>query len=217
MVRGIGAVMNRTLLAAAVVVAAAAWWWTQGEEEGGGVLPEVLDGAAQAVDAITGGVMKLSEMARVSAAVLQDRNVKAFLQVIRKGEGTGDAGGYSRLFGGGTFASFADHPRITVRRSGYTSTAAGAYQFLQSTWDETRRIMGLTSFSPASQDLGAVGRIAARGALADVIAGRLEAAIKKCAKEWASLPYSPYGQPVISMSTARAVFAGAGGDEAGIA
>jgi muramidase (phage lysozyme) len=206
--------MNRTLLAAAVVVLAAAWWWTKDEDESGGdALPGVLEDAVEAVDAITGGVMKLSAMGRVSPAVLSDRNVQAFLRVIRRGEGTGDEGGYRRLFGGGTFASFADHPRVTVKKSGYTSTAAGAYQFLKGTWDETSRAMGLDSFSPANQDLGAVGRIAARGALADVIAGRLEEAVKKCAKEWASLPYSTYGQPVISMATARNVFASAGGYE----
>lgn len=209
--------MNGTLIAAAVVVAAAAWWWSQDEDEddtGGDALPGVLEGAASAVDAITGGVMKLSAMSRVTASTLADRNVKAFLMVIRRGEGTSDAGGYMRLFGGGKFASYSDHPRVKVSKSGYTSTAAGAYQFLSSTWDETARIMHLVTFSPASQDLAAVGRIAARGALADVIAGRLEEAIRKCAKEWASLPFSPYGQPVISMSTARAVFASAGGDEA---
>jgi muramidase (phage lysozyme) len=206
--------MNRTLLAAAVVVLAAAWWWTKDEDEpGGDALPGVLEDAVEAVDAITGGVMKLSAMGRVSPAVLSDRNVQAFLRVIRRGEGTADEGGYRRLFGGGTFASFEDHPRVTVKKSGYTSTAAGAYQFLKGTWDETSRAMGLDSFSPANQDLGAVGRIAARGALADVIAGRLEEAVKKCAKEWASLPYSPYGQPVISMATARGVFASAGGFE----
>lgn len=206
--------MNRTLLAAAVVVLAAAWWWTKDEDEpGGDALPGVLEDAVEAVDAITGGVMKLSAMGRVSPGVLSDRNVQAFLRVIRRGEGTADEGGYRRLFGGGTFASFADHPRVLVKKSGYNSTAAGAYQFLASTWDETRRAMGLKDFSPASQDLGAVGLIARRGALADVIAGRLEEAIKKCGKEWASLPYSPYGQPVISMATARGVFANAGGYE----
>lgn len=206
--------MNKTLLAAAVVVLAAAWWWTKDEDEAGGdALPDVLEDAVEAVDAITGGVMKLSAMGRVSRGVLSDRNVQAFLRVIRRGEGTADEGGYRRLFGGATFASFADHPRTLVNKSGYKSTAAGAYQFLASTWDETARIMGLGDFSPANQDLGAVGRIAARGALADVIAGRLEEAVKKCAKEWASLPYSPYGQPVISMATARGVFASAGGYE----
>lgn len=207
--------MNRTLLAAAVVVAAAAWWWGRDEDDqGGDALPGVLEDAATAVDELTGGVMKLSAMARVTRADLQDANVQAFLRVIRRGEGTADEGGYRRLFGGGTFTSYADHPRTLVKKGGYSSTAAGAYQFLSSTWDETRRIMKLPDFSPASQDFGAVGLIAKRGALADVKAGRLEEAIRKCALEWASLPFSPYGQPTISLATAQAVFASAGGEEA---
>ena len=102
--------------------------------------------------------------------------------------------------------SYADHPRITVNKSGYSSSAAGAYQFIISSWDETKTIMGLKDFSPANQDLAAVGRIMARGALDDVKAGRFEAALKKCAREWASLPGSPYGQPVISLETARSVY-----------
>jgi len=213
--------MNRTLLAAAVVVAAAAWWWwgqdkgehEYEEEEGGDALPGILEEAVTAVDQITGGVMKLSAMSRVTAYDLQDRNVLAFLRVIRRGEGTADEGGYKRLFGGGTFASFADHPRVLVKKNGYSSTAAGSYQFLSRTWDMTQELMKLPDFSPASQDKGAVGLIAYRGALADVKAGRLEAAIGKCAYEWASLPGSPYGQPRISMATARQVFLAAGGTE----
>lgn len=212
--------MNRTLLAAAVVVVAAAWWWGREEEvfedetePDSDALPGFLEDAATAVDQITGGVMTLSAMSRVTAYDLQDRNVQAFLRVIRRGEGTADDGGYKRIFGGGTFTSFADHPRVLVVKSGYRSTAAGAYQFIQSTWDQTRKVMKLPDFSPASQDKGAVGLIAMRGALADVKAGRLEAAIRKCGLEWASLPFSPYGQPVISMDTARKVFASAGGME----
>ena len=88
----------------------------------------------------------------------------------------------------------------------WTSTAAGAYQFLARVWDETARIMGLGDFSPGNQDLAAVGRIAARGALPDVLAGRFESAVRKCAWEWASLPGSPYGQPTISMERAKAIY-----------
>ncbi|MBI1623928.1 glycoside hydrolase family 104 protein [Comamonas sp. EJ-4] len=155
-------------------------------------------------------------MSRVTAADLNHPNVRALLRVIRRGEGTVDEAGYRRIFGGQLFEGFADHPRIAVTktmRNGkrITSTAAGAYQFLSSTWDETARIMGLRGFSPANQDLGAVGRIAARNALEDIKAGRFEVAVKKIAWEWASMPGSPYGQPVISMDTARAVYVEAGG------
>lgn len=174
--------------------------------------------AAAASDSLTEvfNMLRLSNMRGLSPSLLQDKNIAALLRVIRTGEGTADAAGYSRIFGGDHFEGFADHPRRTVcktLRSGgrLCSTAAGAYQFLSSTWDETARIMALPDFSPASQDLAALGRIAARGALADVQAGRLEIALQKISKEWASLPGSPYGQPTISLDRARSVYVMAGG------
>lgn len=161
---------------------------------------------------VTGGFfMKTSAMKTVTAADLNNKNVQAFLKVIRQGEGTSDANGYRRIFGGQLFTGWADHPRITVKKSGYTSSAAGAYQFIISTWDETRRMMGLRDFTPASQDLGAVGRIAARGALDDVKAGRFDLAVRKCAREWASLPYSPYGQPTLTIQKATNTYLASGG------
>lgn len=175
------------------------------------VLTGATESAAEFVDNITGGVLKVSAMSRVNPLDLNHPNVRALLAVIRRGEGTADENGYRRIFGGQLFTDFKDHPRITVRKSGYTSTAAGAYQFIVSSWDETKRIMNLPDFSPRSQDLAALGRIVARGALADVKAGRFDEAIRKIAREWASLPGSPYGQPTISWDTARAVFASAGG------
>lgn len=171
----------------------------------------VTQGAAEVIDSLTGGSLKLSNMSRVTAADVAHPNVRALLRVIRRGEGTADEAGYRRIFGGQLFEGFADHPRIKVTKGRYTSTAAGAYQALSSTWDETARIMGLGSFSPANQDKFAVGRIAARNALEDIKAGRFETAIKKISWEWASMPGSPYGQPVISMDTARAVYVDAGG------
>lgn len=176
------------------------------------ILTDATQTAAGFIDEWTGGMMKVSNMAKVPRSALGNPNVQAMLRVIRAGEGTADEAGYKRIFGGQLFESFADHPRIKVSKSGYTSTAAGAYQFLISSWDETKRIMGLPDFSPASQDLAAVGRIAARGALDDVIAGRFDVAIRKIAREWASMPGSPYGQPTISLDRARSIFASAGGD-----
>lgn len=161
------------------------------------------------------GLMRVSNMRKVSPDILGNANVQAMLRVIRNGEGTADAGGYSRLFGGGQFSGFADHPRITVRRSGYSSTAAGAYQMLSSTWDETAAMMNLPDFSPRSQDLAAVGRIAARNALPDVLAGRFAQAIAKINREWASLPGSPYGQPTVSMNQALNIFLAYGGQDTG--
>ena len=174
-------------------------------------LSNALNPITDFLDYATGGILKLSNMRQVSEADLQNKNVQAMLRVIRTGEGTNDANGYRRIFGGQLFTSYADHPRVSVTKNGYTSTAAGAYQAIISTWDETAAIMGLKDFSPASQDLYAVGRIAARGALDDVKAGRFSVAIAKIAQEWASMPGSPYGQPVITLDKAKQVFASNGG------
>lgn len=157
-------------------------------------------------DGLTMGIFNLSNMNLAKPAMLAIPNVRAFLATIRKGEGTSDSAGYGRIFGGRMFTDFSHHPNILVKASGISSTAAGAYQFLYSTWLETSKAMGLKDFSPASQDLAALGRIAARGALDDVIQGRFYSAIKKCGKEWASLPYSPYGQPVQTIAGAQKVY-----------
>ena len=210
------------LIAASGLLLAGAYWYlkqNQGEtvnsdnttSDAEDILNGTAQTAAQFIDGATGGILKISAMANVSPAILQNANVQAILRVIRTGEGTADSGGYSRLFGGGTFSSFADHPRQKVTRWGLTSTAAGAYQFLASSWDETKRAMGLKDFSPASQDLAAVGRLAMRGALNDVLEGRFTTAIRKINKEWASLPGSPYGQRTMQFSAALAIYEGTGG------
>ncbi len=183
--------------------------WGDGLAELQGLLETPVEAVAEQIDGATG--MSISRMANVTDAQVNHPNVRAMLRVIRRGEGTADDAGYRRIFGGQLFTSFADHPRIRVTASGYTSTAAGAYQFLASTWDETRRIMKLSDFSPANQDRAAVGRLVYRRALEDVIAGRFDAAIRKIGREWASMPGSPYGQPVISMQTAQNTYAQAGG------
>ena len=133
---------------------------------------------------------------------LADANVQAFLRMTRFCEGTADDDGYRRMVGGGEFDSFADHPRklIPVSRYGIKSSAAGAFQFLEKTWDEMAALYKLPDFSPESQDLAAIGLIHRRGALEDVLAGRIESAIKKCNKEWASFHGSPYGQRTVALS-----------------
>lgn len=177
--------------------------------EAEGLVTDITEGAAQAVESVTS--FKISRMGTVNRALLNHPNMRAMFAVIRQGEGTSDAGGYSRLFGGGQFQGFADHPRVVVKRSGYKSSAAGAYQALAKVWDETKRMMQLPDFTPASQDLFALGRIAARGAVDDVIAGRFDAAVKKLGKEWASLPGSPHGQPTKTIAQARSAYVANGG------
>lgn len=168
----------------------------------------LLDDEPSFIDEIMSTTKNL--IVSVDQNTLLDANVQAFLRLIRTGEGTLSNNGYRTMFGGRLFDSYADHPRVTVKASGYTSTAAGAYQFLSKTWDEMADKYDLPDFSPHSQDIAALGLIKRRGALVDVIEGRLRTAINKCNKEWASLPGSPYGQPTLTYAKAAQVLSQAG-------
>ncbi len=149
----------------------------------------------------------------LEAAALEP-NVKAFLRAIRLGEGTSDDLGYRRVVGGGEFpAPPWRHPqrRVWLPRYAVYSTAAGAYQFLARTWAEVADRYKLEDFSPENQDLGAIALVHRRGALEDVIAGRIEDAIGKCKLEWASLPGSTYGQRTEKLADVLAEYEANGG------
>ena len=130
---------------------------------------------------------------------------RALLNTIRYAEGTWKNGrdlGYRTLYGGGLFQDLSRHPERTVVRR-YTSAAAGAYQFLPSTWQETARALNLPSFAPKHQDQAALHLVKKRGALQEVDRhGLTRAAMNRLAPEWASFPThagrSAYGQPVKS-------------------
>jgi lysozyme len=144
---------------------------------------------------------------------LSNANVQAFLRVIRYAEGTAGANGYRTMFTGKLFDNgYVDHPRQKNCAGNLCSTAAGAYQFLATTWDYLRLRLNLKDFSPLSQDMAAVELIREKGALEDVIAGRFENAIAKTNKVWASLPGSPYGQPTKTMAELKTKFNYYGGN-----
>lgn len=201
------------IIAAGTLAAAAYVWWTNSQATAADTGSDGTDstdtGTTGIFEDMTSAVSNV--FTSVSGAV-SDPNVRAFLMMIRIGEGTAGADGYTKFFGGSHFSDLSKHPNVAHTGGGYTSTAAGAYQFLYSTWQQIAAQYGLPDFSPASQDIGAVALIKQQGALADVMAGRIATAIRKCNRIWASLAGSPYGQPTLTMADDLANFVNAGGN-----
>jgi muramidase (phage lysozyme) len=125
------------------------------------------------------------------------RNIRAFLDTLAYAEGTDDR--YNYIFTHATFESYADHPRKRKCAGKLCSNASGRYQFLSDTWDGLAPGLGLTDFTPPSQDKAVVETIRRSGAFRNVSkASKYEEfteALRKLNGVWASLPGSPYGQP----------------------
>ena len=136
---------------------------------------------------------------------------RALLNTIRFAEGTWRQGkdeGYRVMFGGSLFSDMSRHPNRTIHRWPYSSAAAGAYQFLPTTWQMAKKALKLRDFKPASQDQAAIFLIRRRGALALADRGVLTPELThKLAPEWASFPklsgQSYYGQPVRSFRSLK--------------
>jgi len=140
---------------------------------------------------------------------LKNANVKAFLQMITWAEG----GGYDFKYGAVAgrkndpwrFTDFSTHPG---KGSDHKTTAAGAYQITIDTWkDHGIKVMGLSDFSPGTQDLIAVNILRRLKALDALIDGNFSGAMNQASKPWAALaqgpgegnrypkqPYKPYDQ-----------------------
>ena len=148
-------------------------------------------------------IAKPAAAPRLPFAITPER--RALLDTIRYAEGTWRGGrpeGYRVIYGGSLCSSLRRHPEQTVHRR-YTSAAAGAYQFLPSTWKAVAKTLKLTNFEAPSQDMAALYLVQRRGVLANLDRHGLNApTLAALAKEWASLPNrrgaSHYGQPVKS-------------------
>ena len=130
--------------------------------------------------------------------LLNNPNVRKMLDLIANAEGVKH--GYNTAFGNQRFESLAQHPNIRKQfkqtdGKSNTTTAAGRYQFLNSTWQSLAKQYGLRDFSAQNQDLGALALIAQKGALKNVVNGDYQGAVGKLGSTWASLPSSPYAQP----------------------
>lgn len=141
-------------------------------------------------------------MAKELESYLDNKNVQAFLGLIRDTEGTAKGADPYRVYGGSAKNQIKDLSKPDFKRWGFTQTdgkkntssASGAYQFLERTWNSLAKQHGLTDFSPRSQDLGAIALLKQSGALDAILKGDFDAAVKKANRTWASLPGSPYAQ-----------------------
>ena len=131
---------------------------------------------------------------------------RAWLRTTRYAEG---GKGYNIMFGGSTFQGTA-HPRRVNTAGGYSSDAAGAYQFLSTTWDDISKKLGLKGgLTPANQDEASLGLMIDAGV--DPKKGWSKEALYKLSPVWASFPKdksdrSYYDQPSKTTAEMKKVY-----------
>lgn len=131
-------------------------------------------------------------------------NVRKMIDFIGASEGAD----YNTGFGGRTI-SLDRHPNVAVSfGKGQKTTAAGKSQFLYKTWKPIADELGLTDFSPESQDVATIKLLQQSGALDDVVRGDFASAINKTKNIWASFPGSKYGQKTRSWEFVNNFFNG---------
>lgn len=84
------------------------------------------------------------------------------------------------------FDSYAAHPQVL--NHALNSTAAGRYQIIRKTFEGCAKNLGLTDFSPVSQDKAAVRLLKLCGAYDALVAGDIRSAMAAAKREWASMP-----------------------------
>ena len=124
-------------------------------------------------------------------ASVSDPNSKAILNAIADAEGTSKYAnnGYNTMFTGKQFSDLSGHPRQKQSGGGYSSDAAGRYQFLSTTWDE----MGMSNMSAKSQDKAALKLLAQSGV--NISDGLSAAEVYKVGQKWASVEGGARGVP----------------------
>lgn len=131
---------------------------------------------------------------------------------------------YDMMNGGQRIRDYAAHPGFIG--AGGTTTATGRYQFVKGTWEMAAKALGLTDFSPASQDRAAAWLAQAdyrtrtgRDINQDIAAGNYTAVRAGLAKTWEGLAKLSDAEFAKRMGAARsaplAVAAGAPSTTAG--
>lgn len=153
-------------------------------------------------------------------ALLADQNIGAFLKAVAEAEG----GGYDFKYGAvkgkrndrWRFSDYSTHPGPGA---GGKSTAAGMYQITVDTWRDHGGKMGLTDFSPKTQDLIAVEMLRSINAIDNIKAGNVSGAMNRASVKWAALPIGPGkgnrypAQPSVKYEDFIAIYKANGGKE----
>ena len=137
-----------------------------------------------------------------------EARVRAFLRMLRVGEGTEGEGGYTTAFNNNKITDLSKHPEENYGGS----TAAGAYQVMRYTWwwlnghklngdnektgvyesyhDYVKKYE-IKDYKQESQDRLCLilMKHTKKGLIDDIVNGNTEAAIKRASETWASLPY----------------------------
>jgi|DEB0MinimDraft_6_1074348.scaffolds.fasta_scaffold03598_2 lysozyme len=127
---------------------------------------------------------------------------QALLRTIRFAEGTDSAAGYNTMF---TFKQFTDmsrHPRQINASGKLRSDAAGAYQYLSTTWQPYADGLQLKDFSPESQDRVAHHHLKKLGVNPKQLLTR--EMLAKLSGTWASLPKAGGGSKYAGQSAKSA-------------
>lgn len=153
-------------------------------------------------------------------ALLSNVNVAAFIRAIAEAEG----GGYDFKYGAvkgkrndpWRFSDFSTHPGPGY---GGRMTAAGMYQITVDTWRQHGGAMGLTDFSPKTQDLMAIELLRSVGVTDKIVSGEIAGAMGPAAVKWSSLPMGPGlgnhypAQPFVKYEIFYQSYRAAGGTE----
>lgn len=123
---------------------------------------------------------------------LKHPNVRKFLELLAKAEGAE----YNTITGSKyVMKGYEKHPAfVGAKTKDGISTAAGRYQITKTTYDRVAKILGLSDFTPQTQDKIAIYLMKEKGVLDDIKNANYQVAINGLGGTWASLPSSPYKQ-----------------------
>jgi muramidase (phage lysozyme) len=121
--------------------------------------------------------------------LLKDPRIRAFLDMIAFAEAY-FAKRVMNYDEGSNFIKIddlTDHPQRIL--PGGSSSASGRYQFMSPDWATTKKAVGVSDFTPESQDIAAVHLLRSRNRIVEaILADNILEAIQRASGTWASFP-----------------------------